>query len=314
MEPLRSKPRRRYAKVAYIVMAVALLAVPLRAQKGAPSGSGGGGRSGGTPPTARSSGGTPSNYPSGIYGQPSMQRDIEMPPITAIQPFPKPTVVEDETCLPWDLSQVRGATVSVMRLEVPSKARGEFEKACVAFKKKKLEEAEQHVRSAIDKFPRYVAAWVILGQVLEEQHKGQEAREACSHATTVDPTYLPPYLCSAEFSVRDRQWEEVLNLANLAVGLTPIGDGYAYYYRAMAYFHMDKFLDAQRSALQAAGIDRDHHNVALYFLLAQIYEAEGDAADATAQLRQFLKFNKDQQKEDEAKQYLAKLEPQQVTK
>lgn len=302
----------RYAKqVVYGVMAVAMLAAPLRAQKGGASG-GGGRSSGGPPPTARSSGGTASNYPSGIYGQPSMQPGIQMP-TTTMQPLPQATVVEEERCLPWDLSQVRGATVSVMRLAVPSKARGEFEKACGAFKKKKLEDAEKHVRDAIDKFPRYVAAWVMLGQVLELQHKGAEARKACSNATTVDPTYLPSYLCSAEFSVRDQQWEGVLNLANLAVGLTPVGDGYAYYYRAMAYFHMEKLSDAQKSALQAAGIDRDHHNVALYFLLARIYDAEGDAADATAQLRQFLKLNKDEQKEDEAKQYLAKLDPQQVT-
>ena len=40
--------------------------------------------------------------------------------------------VEEEKCLPWAVSTVRGATVSVMRLEVPSRARSEFEKACGA--------------------------------------------------------------------------------------------------------------------------------------------------------------------------------------
>ena len=44
----------------------------------------------------------------------------------SMQPFPKATVVEDETCLPWAISAVRGATVSVARLAVPSKARKDF--------------------------------------------------------------------------------------------------------------------------------------------------------------------------------------------
>jgi tetratricopeptide (TPR) repeat protein len=229
-------------------------------------------------------------------------------------PLPKPTIVEDETCLPWTISEVRGATVSVMRLGVPSKARGEYEKACGAFRKKKLAEAEQHVRKALDEFSNYVAAWVMLGQVLEEQQRRNEALDACSRATTIDPTYLPPYLCSAELSSRDKQWDRVLNLANLALGLNPVGDGYAYYYRASAYFHMSKILDARKSAAEAAAIDREHHDVALYFLLAQIYEAEGNAAGAAAELREFLKLNNDREQSAAARQYLAKLEAQQAPK
>jgi len=47
---------------------------------------------------------------------------------------------------------MRGATVSAIRLGVPSKARSDYEKACGAFKKKKFTEAEQHVRVAIEKY------------------------------------------------------------------------------------------------------------------------------------------------------------------
>jgi tetratricopeptide (TPR) repeat protein len=225
-------------------------------------------------------------------------------------PLPKPTIVEDETCLPWPVSEVRGATVSVMRLDVPSKARNEYEKACGAFRKKKLPEAEQHVRKALDEFSNYVAAWVMLGQVLEEQQRRKEALDACSRATNIDPTYLPPYLCSAELSARDKQWDRVLNLANLALGLNPVGDSYAYYYRANAYFHMSKILDAQKSAVEAAELDREHHDVALYFLLAQIYDAQGDAAGAAAELREFLKLNNDREDSAAARQYLVKLQGQ----
>lgn len=223
------------------------------------------------------------------------------------------TTGDEESCFPWKLSAVRSTTVSVTRLKIPSKARREYETACDASNKNKFEEAEQHARGAIDQFRDYSAAWVMLGVILEEQRKPQEARDACSHAATIDATYLPAYLCEAEVSVRNREWEQVLNSADLALGLKSEGDPYAHYYRAMAYLHMNNPFEAEKSALQAVEIDVNHDEPSLYFLLARIYEREGDSANAIAQLQRFLKHPTNRQQEEAAKQFLAKLESQQST-
>ena len=74
--------------------------------------------------------------------QPESEPGVFFPTTTPV-PIAKPVVEEDEACLPWDLPDVRGATVSAVRLGVPGKARSQFEKACGAYKKKKLPEAEQ---------------------------------------------------------------------------------------------------------------------------------------------------------------------------
>jgi predicted Zn-dependent protease len=224
------------------------------------------------------------------------------------------SVAEDEKCFPWKLSEVRVRAVSVTRLKVPSKARDQYEKACDSFNKNKFAEAEQHARSAIDRFPDYSAAWVMLGVILEEQNKGHEARDACSHAATIEAAYLPAYLCSAEFSARNREWDQVLSLSEIALGLRSEGDSYAYYYRAMAYLHLNNLVEAKKSALQAEEIDVNHDDPSLHLLLAQIYEREGDDANAIAQLQQFLKHSSDRHQEDIAKQFLAKLESLQSTK
>jgi Tfp pilus assembly protein PilF len=221
---------------------------------------------------------------------------------------------DEESCFPWKLAAVRSTTVSVTRLQVPSNARIEYEKACDASNKNKFEEAEQHAHSAIDKFRDYSAAWVMLGVILEEQHKAPEARDACSHAAAIDATYLPSYLCAAEVSARRREWDQVLSAANLALGLQSEGDPYAYYYRAMAYLHMKNPVEAKKSALQAVEIDVNHDEPSFYLLLAQIYEREGDSANAIAQLQQALKHSTDRQQEDAAKRLLAKLESQQSAK
>jgi len=217
---------------------------------------------------------------------------------------------DEEQCFPWNLSKVRTTTVSVTKLKVPQKARDEYAKACDASNKNKFEEAEQHARGAIEKFQDYSAAWVLLGVILEEQNKGQEAHDACARATAIDATYLPAYLCAAELSVRDRKWQSVLDSADVAVSLNLEGDSYSRYYRATAYFHMNNLAEAKKSALQAAEMNVEHDEPSLYFLLAKIYEREGDNASAIAQLEQLLKHPADRQRQDAARQLLAKLESQ----
>jgi Tfp pilus assembly protein PilF len=242
----------------------------------------------------------------GVEGKPSMN--------VVRSTFDSNPTADEEKCFPWNLAAVRSTTVSVARLKVSSNARIEYEKACDAFNKNKFAEAELHARSAIDKFPNYSAAWVMLGVILEEQRKAPEARDSCSHAAAIDATYLPAYLCSAEISARSREWEQVLNAADLALSLNSEGDPYAYYYRAVAYLYTNHPVEAKKSALQAVEIDVTHSEPSFYLLLAQIYQREGDDASATAQLQQLLKHPTDRQQEDAARRLLAKLELQQSTK
>jgi len=225
-----------------------------------------------------------------------------------IPPLAKPVPVDDEKCLPWNLSRGRDKAFTVRTLNVPSKARGEYEKACSASQKKNFTEAEQHARGAVEKFQNYPAAWVMLGVVLDQLDKVQEGRDACTRATNIDDKYLPAYLCAAEFSARNRDWEELLKTANAALSLNSGGDGYAYYYRAKAYMYLHNLPEAERSALQAVEINVEHDYLPLYFLLAQIYDARGDKASAKAQLQQILKRHVDRQQEDVAKKFLAEIE------
>jgi tetratricopeptide (TPR) repeat protein len=233
---------------------------------------------------------------------------------TLMQPLARPTIVEDETCLPWNLSDMRGATVSAIRLGVPSKARSEYNKACDAMKKKELPSAEEHVRKAIEEYSTYVAAWVMLGQVLQDEQKLGEAQDACSQALTVDPTYLPPYFCLADLLDRQKQWDNLVTLSDRFSGLNLVADRYAYYYRAKAFFHNDKFPEAEKDASKALAIDDQHRLPELNFLLAQIHGQQGDVVGAAAQVREFLKYSNNRQDKDAAKQYLADLQSKRVAK
>jgi tetratricopeptide (TPR) repeat protein len=293
-----------WKQVTLFAFAFSFAAAPIFAQRLGGAG-GGGGRL--APAGTSSASGPP------VFNSPPISQPIGMQPVIPEDQLSKAQIVEDESCLPWAVSSVRGATVSVMRLQVPDKARSEYDKACNAFRKKKFAEAEDHIRGAIAKYSNYVAAWVMMGQVLEAEQQVDKAHEACSHASTADPTYLPPYICLAELDARSGHWDEIVSVTNMALDLNPVGDVYAYFYRSMAYFNMNKLPEAERSGLVAERMDGEHHQPSVHFLLAHIYEAKGDIASATAEVKQFLKFNQDKLRTDEAKQYLAKLESPQTT-
>jgi tetratricopeptide (TPR) repeat protein len=196
-------------------------------------------------------------------------------------------------------------TASVTSLQIPHKAQKEYEGACAALKNKKLPEAEQHLRKATEIYPKYVAGWVMLGQTLETRQQTAEARNACSRASSADPNYLPAYLCLAEIAGRKQEWNEVLKLTSRALELDAENDAYAYFFSAIAYFNLNQLPEAEKRALKAEVIDREHHEPLLQLLLAQIYEAKNDSADAASHLREYLKQAPGSQDPDSLKKDLA---------
>lgn len=237
--------------------------------------------------------------------QPNSEPGVIIP---STAPLPKPMVPEDEACLPWVLPVVSDATVSAVRLGVPGSARSQYEKACSAYKKNKLTEAERHARDAIEKYPNYSAAWVMLGQVLQNQKKLSEAQDACAKPMTVEPTYLPPYLCLAGLLDHEKEWNGLLALSDRFPGTNPAAEMYGFYDRAMALFQLHNLPEAQKSALRAIEYDGAHQQPGLHFLLAQIYGEQGDLMDATIEVQQFQKFSSSRQDKDSASEYLTELQ------
>ena len=210
------------------------------------------------------------------------------------------------------LNGLQAGTVEVADLQVPVKTQMEYADGCAALRKKKIADAERHLRKAVKQDANYPAAWVLLGQVLQKQQRIEEAQDACSRPLTVSSHYLPAYLCLTDISARSENWPNVLRLSTRALEIDPTADPAAYAYNAEANLHLHHLPEAEKSALKATAIDRNNTDPRLHFLLAQIYAAKGDRPEATAQLREYLKFATDPEDVAMVQKYLSQLESDQA--
>ena len=109
-------------------------------------------------------------------------------------------------CFLPPLNGLSRSTVGVADLQIPAKAQHEKEDACSALRNNKISDAESHLQKAVKQAPGYSSAWVVLGQLLEAQHKSDQASAACSHPLATDSNFMPSYLCLADISARAEQW------------------------------------------------------------------------------------------------------------
>jgi len=208
-------------------------------------------------------------------------------------------------CFLPPLNGLQPDTVAVTDLQVPAKSRHEFEAACADLHDKKVADAESHLRKALKQDDKFPAAWVLLGQMLEAEQKGDQARDACTKPASM--SYLPAYLCLADISARSGNWDDVLKMSGQALQIDPATDAPAYSYIAVANFRLHHLPEAEKNALRAIEIDKGNKDPRVHFLLAQIYEAEGNTSSEAAQLREYLKFATDPSDAAMVRNYLAAL-------
>jgi len=220
----------------------------------------------------------------------------------------KPVATNEYACFLPPLNSVSPATIGVVDLQVPEKAKSEYQSGCAALRKRKTVDAEKHLRKAVLQYEKYAAAWVLLGQLLETEQKPEEARDACSHSLNASATYAAGYLCLTDISMHQKNWEDALKFSGRLLELDPTTNAVAYAYHATANLNLHRLAEAEKSALKALEIDVRNSEPRIHFLLAQVYAAKGDRSNAAAQLREYLKYARDPDDIAMVNQTLAKLD------
>lgn len=198
--------------------------------------------------------------------------------------------------------------VTVASLEVPNKARNEYEKGSELLEKGDLAGAEKSLHKAIDQYPKFAEAWTRLGDLEQRRRNTDLAMEDYQEAISADPNLPIPYLRMAFLEAVASNWEQTRKLAERVLALDPTDFPVAYYYAAVAEFNLQHSAKAETAALRAEAMDKAHAEPRIQLLLASIYSAKQDYSAAAQHYRAYLKLVPDGPLTEHVKTNLAKTE------
>lgn len=198
--------------------------------------------------------------------------------------------------------------ISVASLEVPPKARKEFEKGSELLEKGSLAEAEKSLRKAIDLYPKFAEAWLRLGDLEQRRKNADGAMKDYQEAVNADPNFALPYLRMAYISAVAGNWEQTRILTERMLSLDPINFPSGYYYNAVAEFNLKHLDKAESSALRAENLDKQNLEPRVEVLLAAIYVQKGNYSSAADHYRAYLKLVPNGPLSQQVKTDLAKIE------
>ncbi len=198
--------------------------------------------------------------------------------------------------------------VTVASLEVPAKARKEYEKGSELLEKGNLAEAEKSFRKAIDQYPDFAEAWTRLGDLEQRRKDTGAATKDYEQAISADPKLPIPYLRMAFLEATASNWEQTLKFTDKVIALDPTDFPLAYYYKAVAEFNLKDFTKAESNALRAESMDTTHAEPRVELLLASIYSAEQAYSTAADHYRAYLRLVPDGPQTERVKTDLARTE------
>jgi tetratricopeptide (TPR) repeat protein len=168
------------------------------------------------------SGGSAAQYKLKITGndieETQLERGFEISPCQAYH-YENVTVKLKESASP-----VTGGTgtVSEAELNIPDRARSEFEKGAKAMGKKDLEKARLHMTRATEIYPRYAEAFNVLGVIAMNTDHPDEGRAMFERAIQADDKHPAAYVNMAKILMGEKKFAEATAMVEKSVTLNPL--------------------------------------------------------------------------------------------
>ncbi len=191
------------------------------------------------------------------------------------------------------LGNVEGTTISATSAMAPKNAKKAMERGQNAAKKENFLDALDEFHKAVEIYPKYAMAWVELGRVQESLKNPEAARHSFARALEADGKLVTPYIALASLAAREGKWQEVADDSDRALRLNPVDFPEAYLLNAMGNFNLKKMDAAEKSAREGLDRDAEHHYPKMSEVLGAVLVHRKDYAGAAGQLRNYLRYAKD---------------------
>ncbi len=201
-----------------------------------------------------------------------------------------------------------GGIISASMLNVPQKARQEFEKGMKDFQSKKWEDAKKHFEKATKEYPNFDWAFNNIGVADIQLHDQQGAREAFQRAVSINDKNPDATKNLARFLIEENKFEEAKGLLLKSNTVQP-GNPDTLVLLAYSQMKTNDLDAALANAEKCHRSDPDHYPLG-HLIAAAVRETKGDLAGAEKQYQTYLKEAPDTPQAKAAKQGLARIQAQ----
>jgi Tfp pilus assembly protein PilF len=186
-----------------------------------------------------------------------------------------------------------GTTISAKEIDIPARARREVSEGKELLEKRKdLGKSVQLFQKAVQEYPKYAEAYLLMGVAYTAQQRWSDASTALNHAIELDSKYAPAYLALGALNNQQNMFadaEKPLLKAlefdsNLAV---------AHFELARAYWGLGRWQDADPQA---------------HVMMGNILLRKRDGAGALKEFQEALRLAPDSPLAPSIRQVVAKIE------
>jgi Tfp pilus assembly protein PilF len=201
-----------------------------------------------------------------------------------------------------------GTTISMTTMQAPNNARHEYEKAQKHLAKQNPKDAEKELTKAVQEFPKFAAAWALLGMIHQSNKQVDQAANDYQQAIAADPQYAKPYFGLAVIAVNQKNWKETIRESEQVNRLAPLAYPEAYFFSGVANYNLGNMDDAERNMRKFLTLDSEHSKPMAVLYLGDILARKQDFAGAAQQAKAYLALAPNAPNADTVREKLKQLE------
>ena len=181
-----------------------------------------------------------------------------------------------------------GTTISLTTMQAPNGARKAYEKAEKNIAKQNLKDAEKDLEKAVQEYPKFAAAWALLGMVHQSFQLLDQATKDFTQSIASDSQYAKPYFGLAIIAAQQQNWKETVHLTEQVNRLAPLAYPESYFFNGVANYNLGNLPDAERNIRKFLSLDNEHRRPTAVLYLGDILARKQDFAGAAEQAKAYL--------------------------
>lgn len=201
-----------------------------------------------------------------------------------------------------------GTTISLTTMQAPKNARKAYEKAQKDVGKDNLKDAEKELTKAVEEYPRFAAAWALLGMIHQGNKQVDEASKDFQQAINADPQYAKPYFGLAVIAATQQNWKDTVRMSQQVNRLAPLAYPEAYFFGGVANYNLGNMDDAERNMRKFISLDNEHRRPVAALYLGDILARKQDFAGAAEQAKAYLALAPNAPNSENVREKLKQLE------